>query len=247
MDRILLIEDEVDIRENLSELFENRSFTVFTAENGQIGYEKAREIIPDVIISDVIMPVMDGFEFLAAVKNDARTMHIPVIMLTAKSMLESKIIGLKTGADDYVTKPFEFEELLARVQSAIQNRRRVLQKIKISPTEKDVESKDDVFLRKVITAVEKNMDNFNFSIDDLAREIGYSRSSIQKKIKVLTGKTTSQLIREFRLERARQLIQQDAGFLSEIALAVGFNSLSYFSNSYKEYFGVPPSKIKNLH
>ena len=146
-----------------------------------------------------------------------------------------------------MTKPFEFEELLARVQSAIQNRQRVLQKIKISPSERDVESKDDVFLRKVITAVEKNIDNFNFSIDDLAREIGYSRSSIQKKIKILTGKTTSQLIREFRLERARQLIQQDAGFLSEIALAVGFNSLSYFSNSYKEYFGVPPSKIKNLH
>lgn len=246
MDRILLIEDESDIRENLAELFENRSFTVFTAENGRFGYEKAREIIPDAIISDVIMPVMDGFEFLEAIKNDARTMHIPVIMLTAKSMLESKLKGLKIGADDYVTKPFEFEELLARVQSAVTNRRRVLQKIKIAPSEKDVESKDDVFLRKVIAAVEKNIDNFNFSIDDLAREIGYSRSSIQKKIKVLTGKTTSQLIREFRLERARQLIQQDAGFLSEIALAVGFNSLSYFSNSYKEYFGVPPSKIKNL-
>lgn len=246
MDRILLVEDEGDIRENLAELFENRSFTVFTAENGNIGYEKAREIIPDLIISDVIMPVMDGFEMLDAIKKDPRTMHLPVILLTAKGMLESKVKGLEIGADDYVTKPFEFEELMARAKSAITNRKRVLQKLKISPTEQDVESKDDVFLRKVIQAVEKNIDNFNFSIDDLAREIGYSRSSIQKKIKSLTGKTTSQLIREFRLEKARQLIQQDSGFLSEIAMAVGFNSLSYFSNSYKEYFGVPPSKIKSL-
>ncbi|TNE79058.1 MAG: response regulator [Bacteroidetes bacterium] len=246
MDRILLVEDEADIRENLAELFENRSFTVFTAENGSVGYEKAREIIPDLIISDVIMPVMDGFEMLDAIKKDARTMHLPVILLTAKGMLESKVKGLEIGADDYVTKPFEFDELLARARSAINNRKRVLQKIKISPSEEDVESKDDVFLRKVIQAVEKNIDNFNFSIDDLAKEIGYSRSSIQKKIKSLTGKTTSQLIREFRLEKARQLIQQDAGFLSEIAMAVGFNSLSYFSNSYKEYFGVPPSKIKSL-
>ncbi len=246
MDRILLIEDETDIRENLTELFENRSFLVFTAENGKTGFEKAREIIPDVIISDVIMPEMDGFQLVQAIKSDARTMHIPVILLTAKSMLESKLEGLKLGADDYVTKPFEFEELLARAQSAIANRKRVMQRVKLAPEEKTVDSKDDVFLRKVIQAIEKNIDNFNFSIDDLAREIGYSRSSIQKKIKNLTGKTTSQLIREFRLERARQLIQQDAGFLSEIAMAVGFNSLSYFSNSYKEYFGVPPSKIKNL-
>ncbi len=195
MDRILLVEDEADIRENLAELFENRSFTVFTAENGSVGYEKAREIIPDLIISDVIMPVMDGFEMLDAIKKDARTMHLPVILLTAKGMLESKVKGLEIGADDYVTKPFEFDELMARARSAINNRKRVLQKIKISPSEEDVESKDDVFLRKVIQAVEKNIDNFNFSIDDLAKEIGYSRSSIQKKIKSLTVKSTSQLIR----------------------------------------------------
>jgi YesN/AraC family two-component response regulator len=246
MDRILLIEDEKDIRANLAELFENKSFLVFTAENGETGFEKAKEIVPDAIISDVIMPVMDGFEMVDALKNDIRTMHIPVILLTAKSMQESKIKGLSTGADDYITKPFDFEELYARVNSVIANRKRVLQKIRIAPEEKNVESKDDMFLRKAVQAIEKNIDNFTFSIDDLAHEIGYSRSSIQKKIKSLTGKTTSQLVREFRLERARQLIQQDAGFLSEIAMAVGFNSLSYFSNSYKEYFGVPPSKIKNL-
>lgn len=246
MDRILLIEDEKDLRENLTELFENQNFQVTTAENGEKGLELAKETIPDLIISDVIMPIMDGFAFLEGVKKDPKTLHIPVIMLSAKSMLESKIKGLNTGADDYVTKPFEFEELLARAEAAIANRRRIMQKLRMIPEEKMVESKEDIFMRKLMKIIENNIDNFNFSIDDLARDIGYSRSSIQKKVKAITGKTSSQLIREFRLERARQLIQQNAGFLSEIAMAVGFNSLSYFSNSYKEYFGVPPSKIKHL-
>lgn len=247
MDRILLIEDEIEISNSLAELFRNRSYTVYTAFDGFEGFDKAKELIPDAIISDIIMPKSDGYELVERLKKDTRTMHIPVIFLTAKSMLDSKLQGFKAGADDYITKPFEFEELFARVQTAIANRRRVLQKNRIAPVEKEVESKDDIFLRKIIDVVEDNISNIDFSVDDLARAMDYSRSSIQKKVKTLTGKTTSQLVREFRLERARQLIQQDAGFLIEISRSVGFSSLSYFSNSYKEYFGVPPSKIRGIN
>lgn len=241
MNKILIVEDEKDIRDNLVEIFKFNKYKVLSAENGKDGLEKAIEFQPDIIISDILMPVMDGFEFLEKIKNNISTEHIPVILLTARSMLESKLQGLKTGADDYVTKPFNIDELVIRAENLIESRRK-LRRTPIVPDKIKVQSKDDLFIKKVYEIMARNIDNFDFCIEDFVQELDYSRSAIQKKIKQITGKTASNLIRDYRLERAKQLIEQRAGFLSEIAEMVGFNSLSYFSNCYKQYFAVNPSK-----
>lgn len=242
MHKVLLVEDEEAIRENLAEIFELNNFKVFTAMDGKEALRVAIERLPDLIISDVIMPNMDGFEFLEKVKNNNLTLNIPVILLTAKTMHESKLQGLKTGADDYLTKPFDTEELLIRANNIINSRKRLTHGIELVPDNQRVESKDEFFMKRVMRIIDRNIDRVDFEIDDFVKDLGYSRSSIQKKVKSLTGKTTSTLIRDYRLERGRQLIEQNAGNLSEIASMVGFNSLSYFSNCYKTYFGVSPLK-----
>lgn len=243
MNKVLIVEDEQDIRENITEIFKLSKFKVFAAANGAEGLAMAIETQPDIVVSDILMPVMDGFELLEKLKTSAQTEHIPVILLTAKTMMDSKLKGLKTGADDYITKPFNVDELVLRATNLIDIRKK-LRRTPIIPEKLKVESKDDLFIKKIYMIMEKNIDKFDFSVEDFVREMGYSRSAVQKKIKAITGKTATNLVRDYRLERARQLIEQGAGFLSEIASMVGFNSLSYFSNCYKQYFGINPSEVK---
>lgn len=243
MNKVLIVEDEQDIRENIAEIFKLSKYKVFEAENGRRGLEAATEIQPDIIVSDILMPEMDGFELLERIKTNPQTDHIPVILLTAKTMMDSKLKGLKIGADDYITKPFNVDELVLRASNLVDTRKR-LRRTPIIPEKLKVESKDDLFIKKIYSIMEKNIDKFDFSVEDFVREMGYSRSAVQKKIKAITGKTATNLVRDYRLERAKQLIEQGAGFLSEIAGMVGFNSLSYFSNCYKQYFGVNPSEVK---
>ncbi len=243
MNKVLIVEDEQDIRENIAEIFKLSKFKVFEAENGKIGLAIATEVQPDIIVSDILMPEMDGFGLLEKVKTNPGTDHIPVILLTAKTMIDSKLQGLKIGADDYITKPFNVDELVLRATNLVETRKK-LRRTPIIPEKLKVESKDDLFIKKIYSIMEKNIDKFDFSVEDFVREMGYSRSAVQKKIKAITGKTATNLVRDYRLERAKQLIEQGAGFLSEIASMVGFNSLSYFSNCYKQYFGVNPSEVK---
>lgn len=243
MNKVLIVEDEQDIRENIAEIFKLSKFKVFEAENGQIGLDIAVEIKPDIVVSDILMPIMDGFGLLENLKTNPATDHIPVILLTAKTMMDSKLLGLKIGADDYITKPFNVDELVLRATNLVETRKK-LRRTPIIPEKLKIESKDDLFIKKIYSIMEKNIDKFDFSVEDFVREMGYSRSAVQKKIKAITGKTATNLVRDYRLERAKQLIEQGAGFLSEIASMVGFNSLSYFSNCYKQYFGINPSEVK---
>lgn len=243
MNKVLIVEDEQDIRENIAEIFKLSKFKVFEAENGKIGLDIATEVQPDIVVSDILMPEMDGFGLLENLKTNPSTDHIPVILLTAKTMMDSKLQGLKIGADDYMTKPFNVDELVLRATNLVDTRKK-LRRTPIIPEKLKVESKDDLFIKKIYSIMEKNIDKFDFSVEDFVREMGYSRSAVQKKIKAITGKTATNLVRDYRLERAKQLIEQGAGFLSEIASMVGFNSLSYFSNCYKQYFGINPSEVK---
>lgn len=242
MSKILIVEDERDLRENIMELFESQSFEVLGADNGQSGYAAAIQFKPDLIISDVIMPESDGFEMLSLLRKNPGTELTPVIMLTAKTMLDARIQGLQLGADDYIGKPFSASELLVRSQNLIEKQRRLIQKTLTSPTDIESDSRNEVMVKRIIQIIELHMSDYNLSVDLIAHEMGISKSTIQRKLKVTINKNLNQLIREYRLEKARKMIEKKTGSLSDIAEATGFNSLSYFSYSYKKFFGKAPSQ-----
>lgn len=241
----LVVEDNPDLRYYISENIRDE-YQVHLAVDGQSGLEMAVERVPDIIISDVMMPKKDGFELCAELKNDDRTSHIPVILLTARAGQQHKIEGLEQGADDYLTKPFDVRELRVRMSNLIEQRRRLRERfsgeLKIRPTEVTLSSVDERFIRQVMAQIEENMENEFFSVEDLARTVGFSRSQLHRKLKALTDKSPNQLIREFRLTRARELLEQKTASVSEIAYQVGYSNLSYFSKSYKDQFGVLPSE-----
>ena len=203
--------------------------------------------IPDLVISDVMMPNMNGMELCQKLKTDVKTSHIPVILLTAKAEQSDRIEGLETGADDYVTKPFDGRELSIRVQNLITQRELLRQKfsaeLKIAPSEVTLTSMDERFINQVLQVVEDHMANEFYTVEDLAAEVGFSRSQLNRKLKTLIGKSPNHLIRDFRLARAKELLEQKTASISEIAYQVGYSNLSYFSKSYKEAFGKLPSEV----
>jgi signal transduction histidine kinase/DNA-binding response OmpR family regulator len=251
---LLIVEDNPDLRSFIAETMQ-ADYQIITAENGKIGTETAIEHTPDLIVSDVMMPEMDGFELCETLKKDERTSHIPIILLTAKAGQRHKVEGLETGADDYLTKPFDEQELLVRAKNLVEQRRKLQAHfakmasqgnngmIPLTPNEVAVTSTDQRFLEKVSAAIEQNLDNEFFSVEDLASEVAFSRSQLHRKLKALTGKSPNELIREFRLCRAKELLEKGAGNVSEIAMEVGYNSLSYFTRSFKQAFGVSPSEV----
>lgn len=243
---VLLIEDNVDVRNYTSEIL-GKEYNVQTAENGAIGVDKAFDIIPDLIISDVMMPMKDGFEVCAELKNDEKTSHIPIILLTAKSDSEDKIEGLMTAADDYVTKPFVPKELQARIQNLIDSRKRLIEKYKsegiLKPKDVATNSIDVKFLDKIVELVEINMSDEKFGVEQLGIEIGMSRSQLHRKMKALVDQGPNQFIRSFRLQRAHDLLKQNSATASEIAYKVGFSSPSYFTKCFHEQYGYTPSEI----
>ncbi|MCB0854717.1 MAG: DNA-binding response regulator, partial [Bacteroidetes bacterium] len=201
--------------------------------------------------SDVMMPEMDGFTFLKTIKNDPRTSHIPVIMLTARAGKQSKLQGLNIGADDYLAKPFDEEELLIKVRNLIEQRRKLSQKlgrdiVRLSPEEIEVESADKQFLSRVITVIETYMADENFTIEDLSQEVGLSRSQLHRKLKGLVDQSPSVFLRTIRLKRAKQLLEEKVGTSAEISFLVGFNSPAYFTRCFREQFGVTPGEIGSL-
>jgi signal transduction histidine kinase/ligand-binding sensor domain-containing protein/DNA-binding response OmpR family regulator len=244
---ILVVEDNYDMREYIKESLSD-SYAIEEAINGEQGVRKAETIIPDLIISDLMMPKMDGNELTRILKNDERTSHIPIIILTAKSGQESKIEGLQTGADDYLTKPFDVNELRVRVENLINIRKKLQEKFSKGEflskrVEKKLKSIDEKFLAKVIEVIEKHLSEEEFSIEECSSEVGLSRTHFHKKLRALVGKSPSQYLRTVRLHRAKQMIEEEKGNVSEVAYSVGFSSPAYFSRCFKEEFGYPPSNI----
>jgi signal transduction histidine kinase/DNA-binding response OmpR family regulator len=244
---ILVIEDNPDLRLFMVEILEN-SYQVFEASDGQDGVEKALEIIPDLIISDLMMPRLDGFGVCKTLKADVRTSHIPIIILTAKATQKDKNEGLELGADDYLSKPFNTDELRIRVKNLVTQRETL--RLKYSQLSVDsitamplkVPSMDEQFLQKAIEIVEKNMADSTFDLEQFCEQMNMSRATMHRKLKAITNQTTTEFIRNLRLQKAAKLLKQKTGTVSDIAYQVGFENLPYFSKTFQEFFGVSPSE-----
>ncbi|WP_235297828.1 ATP-binding protein [Portibacter marinus] len=243
---VLLVEDNEDLCHFLRDIV-SENYKVIEAVNGEEGETKAIQHIPDIIISDVMMPKKDGFALCHDLKNNSKTSHIPIILLTAKAGQENKMDGLYQGADAYLTKPFDQEELMVRIKNLIDARRKLWAKLKDLDTSIlkniDLKSADDEFLKNVFEIVQKNLDNEQLSIDDVAQEVNFSRSQLHRKLKAIINKSPNQLIVEMRLNEAKRMLQKRAGNVSEIAYSVGYSSLPYFTKSFKKHFGILPSKV----
>lgn len=242
---VLIVEDNAELRNYMASLLEGQ-YTVFKAPDGAEALACARKMLPSLIISDLMMPRMDGIEFTASIKSDERTSHIPVILLTAKSGQESRIDGLKTGADDYLTKPFSVEELMVRVRNLIDLRKKLAERyrerIRVHVTSSEEMSLDDKFLMRAKEIVEANMEDVLFSVEKMAEEMSLSRTQLLRKLKALTGLAPNDFIRDLRLQKAAEMIRQKADTITQIGYAVGFNDQSYFSKSFKKEFGETPTE-----
>lgn len=246
---ILVVEDNYDMREYIKESLGN-GYRVEEAVNGEQGVRKAEKIIPDLIISDMMMPKMDGSELTRILKNNEKTSHIPIILLTARSGQENKIEGLETGADDYLTKPFDIRELQARIENLINIRKKLQAKYSkleyvLMPDGKKGTSLDEQFITKVMEVIDKHISEEEFSIEEFGSEVGMSRTQFHRKIKAVTGKPASMFLRSVRLARAKKMIEEQHGNISEIAFLVGFSTPSYFTKCFKEEFGYVPSDLNS--
>ncbi|MCG8310862.1 MAG: ATP-binding protein [Cytophagales bacterium] len=245
---LLIIEDNPDVMDFVCGLVEN-DYKVSTAQNGQEGIEKAIEQIPDIIISDVVMPCVDGFEVCEILKNDERTSHIPIVLLTAKVGIESRISGFKRGADAYLTKPFHEEELIVQLDQLLTLKKRLQQRYKSFesplPTSEPALQQEDAFIVKVRKTIEGKMGNKDFNTTQLCLALGMSRSQLHLKIKALTNRSTSNYIQAVRLQKARELLSTTNYKIVEIANKVGFQNTPYFSRLFSKEFGVPPSDFRN--
>ena len=212
---------------------------------------RAQEAWPDLIVSDIMMPKMDGLELCRALKTDENTSHIPVILLTAKGSEEAQVTGLETGADDYITKPFSSAVLLARVSNLLESRRRLRQRFSrakiLDPREITVTSADERFLQKAMDVLEENMGDYEFDIDAFSRMMPVSQSSLYRKIKALTGQSPSVFIRSIRLKRAAALLEAGKLNVSEAAYQAGFLDMSYFGKCFKDQFQCTPSQYLSEH
>ena len=245
--KILLVEDNVDLRNFIGNEL-SKVYQVFTAVDGENGLELANEHFPDLIISDIMMPKMNGIDFCKEIKSNIKTSHIPVILLTAKVNKETKYQGLEIGADDYITKPFEMEYLLLRIKNLLQNRERLRKMFKLNsslePTAVTVTSLDEKFLSTLMAEIEKGIPDSEFTITALEKELGMSHSSFYKKIKSLTGQSAKELVSNMRIKRAIQILEDtDDIRISEVAFMVGFSDPKYFSKCFKEYYGQSPSYV----
>ncbi|MEM6841315.1 MAG: two-component regulator propeller domain-containing protein [Bacteroidota bacterium] len=249
--QLLVVDDHADIRAFVRQAF-IEEYQVLEAENGVEGLRVAEEDQPDIIIADVMMPEMDGIEMCRRLKTNSDTSHIPIIMLTAKDTEASQLEGLKTRAEQYLTKPFNLEMLQVSVSNLINVRnelkKRFNRDIYAQPSEVAVTSADEIFLKKAVTLVEENIEDPNFNVEALVKDMGMSRSKLHLKMKAITGQSCSEFIRTIRLKRAVQLMEKSDLSVKEIMYQTGFNTASYFSKCFKKQFGVIPSEyLKKDH
>lgn len=242
---ILIVEDNADLRHFLGRRLREQ-YRIVEAENGLEGFKIAATTVPDLIISDVMMPVMDGISLSEKVKNDERTSHIPFVLLTARADSDSKIGGLDTGADAYLTKPFDLKELRVRIHHLIEGRKKLRERFSRSPSMKPSEiavtSTDEKFLKKAMAILEENLARTDFDVGIFSREIGMSRTNLHRKLKALTDCSATEFIRVVRLQRAMYLLEHKFGNVTDVAYAVGFNSVSYFNKCFKKQYGKTASE-----
>ncbi|MFC0776901.1 two-component regulator propeller domain-containing protein [Flavobacterium sp. HJSW_4] len=246
----LVVEDDPELRAFIVSILES-DYKIFTAENGEEGYNKSEQILPDFVISDIMMPQKDGIEMLKAIRDNLLISHIPVILLSAKSSIESKLEGLEYGADDYVTKPFNVSLLKARVKNVLEQRARLQQlfssgnTIEIFKEEPlQISNKDQKFMFQVIGFVKENMSNSDFSVDELGKLMGMSRASFFNKLKSTTGASPVVFIRDMRLSEAARLLKQDDLLIKEICFEVGFNDLKYFGKCFRSKYDHTPAEYR---
>lgn len=244
--KVLVVDDNEELRSYISYILPDK-YQIQTAVNGEDGLVKSTEFVPDIIISDVMMPRMNGFEMCEKIRLDARLSHIPIILLTAKSSTDAKIEAFNAGADQYLSKPFNHDELNARVASLISQRKKLKERFS-SDVEFDTLSlanseTDKKLLEKAVKVVEKNMENVEFDVTKFGREIGLSRTALHTKLKALTGQSTTQFIQSIRLKAAVDLMKNQGVNISEVSAKVGFNDPRYFSRSFKKMFGKSPSDL----
>ncbi|MFK7947535.1 MAG: response regulator [Saprospiraceae bacterium] len=238
---ILLLEDDKNLRETLVDIFEFKGFEVITATNGVEALKLLDEIAPNIIVSDVMMPEMDGFEFLKRIKENPQTEITPVIMVTANTLQDAKYKGLEYGANDYITKPFDTKELLFKVQNLIKIYPKQAKATLINPIK--VDSKENIFVEDLKSKMLECLADTNLTVEQLAKTMFLGKSTFQRKIKKITGFSANEYIRTFRLEYAYQLLEQKAGSASDIATKTGFRSLAYFSYAFKQHYGKNPSEV----
>lgn len=247
---VLVVEDNEELRQFISTELAS-TYQVIEATNGAEGIEQALTKVPDLIVSDLMMPQVDGLALLKTLRDNPLTSHIPVIILSAKASFESKIAGLEIGGNDYLTKPFSPKELMLRIKNTLESREKLKQVLTqqmttpgmpIEPSQVTVTSVDEAFLAKALETVEAHLGNVAFDVSVFSKEMGMSQSNLLRKLKALTGLSVIEFIRSIRLKRAASLIKQRSGGIEEIAFEVGFNDPSYFSRCFKKQFGVAPSK-----
>ncbi|NLR91837.1 hybrid sensor histidine kinase/response regulator transcription factor [Flammeovirga agarivorans] len=242
--KIVIADDNPAILDLLYDLLKD-TFKVYKAEDGEKAFQLAKEVMPNLILSDIMMPIMDGYELTRKIREDVQVCHLPIILLTAKNSNDSKLKGYEYGVDAYVTKPFNTEVLMARINTLVENRKR-LQKnfrtnIDTQPSEVTFTSIDERFLNRLIDIVEENISDPKFTVEKLAHEYGTNPLRLNQKLKALTEQTAKIFIRNIRLKRAAQLLKMGRYCVSDVTYEVGFSDLKYFRNCFKKEFGVPPS------
>jgi len=244
---MLVVDDNEDFRNFISAMFID-NYRILKAEDGEIALKIILDKMPDLIICDVMMPNLDGFELCRRVKQDIRVSHIPIILLTAKAGEENKYKGLEAGAEDYIAKPFNMEMLTLKVSRIIERQRKSREqfkhKVDITTTDVEITSMDEKFVKKAVALVEEHLSSSEFLVEDLCREMGMSRVYFYKKIHSLTDKTPSEFIRFIRLKRAADLLEKSQLFVNEVAFQVGFNDPKYFRKYFKDEYGVSPNEYK---
>ena len=245
--QLLLIEDNDEVRQFIRSSLTHQ-YRIIEAVNGEDGVRLAQQYVPDLVITDLMMPKLDGYQVCQALKQDERTSHIPIVMLTAKADLDSRIEGLQTGADSYLAKPFHQRELLALVANLITSRRQLRERF--SPdnlwptTDSSLPSMEHAFLDRVRAAIQERLDDESFSVDQLSDDVGLSRTQLHRKLKALINQSPGDLIRVVRLQRALDLLSRHVATVSEVAYLVGFSNPASFSTSFSRHFGYAPSEVR---
>jgi ligand-binding sensor domain-containing protein/signal transduction histidine kinase/AraC-like DNA-binding protein len=242
---ILVAEDNYDLRCHISASL-NDEYRVIEAENGKAAYDLAKDYNPELIISDIMMPVMDGLELCSRLKNNLHTSHIIVVLLTARTSVENWIEGLETGADDYISKPFDLNLMRVRIRQLIESRRRLKKhfgkELALDQEVVSISPADEQFMKKALEVVEQNYSNPDFGVEEFVSKMFFSHSLVHKKLSAITDQSAGDFITSFRLKKAAQLLQRPDMNVSEIAYEIGFNDPKYFSRQFKKYFGTTPSE-----
>jgi len=244
-DVVLVVEDNTDMRGFIKTILTLENFMVVESDNGKQGIEIAKQVVPDIIISDIMMPEVSGYQLCRKLKQDVKTSHIPIILLSVKFENDEIIKGLECGADDYITKPFDLDILLTRVKNLINQRQRLQQKIQLETVahsaELDLSSLDNRFIKSIKDTIEENLSDPEFGLDEMADALFMSRTTLYRKLNSLTGQPPKKFIQSYRLKRSMELLKSNYGNVTEVAYKVGFSNSAYFTKCFKEAFNRLPS------